>query len=742
MVRRILYCIVLAVLLGGCAAEDKMHQNSPGKVRFTFVLECEGFTKGLDEDFISNLNLFVFNSAGDIISSGFFTQGEEASADIWSGESCSVYVVANAGRQIMVQSVGELENMALDVSGERMILSGKLLPQIFEDGEVVVVPLTRAFSRIVLKTDFSALDSDISINVKKITLRNVPQKVKLFGKSAFTDASVFISGGSVENPSTIQLEQGVEFYQYENMQGTLLPGNTDQTRKVWPVESNWASVCSYVEVQAGYVSQSLAGDIIYRFYLGSDMVSNYDVQRNREYIITVLFKGNGGADETSWRVDNSGLEDMVPPEISFVESAVTMYDLEEKELRFSKLDTRGGEVSVESSDPSVLQVLEWNGEYVKVRALAPGEATVVASVKGIVASCSVDVEKLRLVPHSESVTLFNHFYEDIGYDIFPPHAQGLEVKLSSVSTSLVTGFGGVANRIIPQYGIGSGYPVQEKIILSIEERDDVRAEVDVEVFPMISMQQEVIVNANMGNSITHKPLGLLSSPRADVTFEWVPSDGETIYGTPPATVSCSREYITVNVPTDANGRYRLKASVVGDDGYGTSTAAQQEAVAYSDLLVYETIYLVGISKSMNRERIATEPDVWRYENEVVAKWLAHPKSLIYPEGEVDLNMSFIYKGEVYSDDYTEFNEQYEFEFIRGESYEYSMGDGYFVYNGSAPLSYYEYFYLQPVSSPYIEGSLPDNQPYIYICSRYFAGGFWQEGMPNWKRVFDYIYPER
>ncbi len=742
MVRRVIYLIVAAALFAGCTCREDIRADLPGKVKFSFVLDCDVFTKAVEGDVISDFNLYVFNMAGDVVSSGFFTGGGEAVLDIWCGETCSVYVVANAGRRIMVHSVQELEGMSLDVSGGGMILSGKLPPKVLEDGERVVIPLTRAFSRIMVKTDYAGLDSGVSIDIKRIALRNVPQRVQLFGSSAFGDAALFASGGSVENPSAGDLEQGVAFYQYENMQGTLQPGNTDQTKKVWPAESNWAKVCSYVEMEAEYASESLAGEIIYRFYLGSDMVANYDVQRNREYVITVSFKGNGGADETSWRVDNSGLEDMVPPEISFVESTVPMYDLEERELRFSRLDTRGGEVSIESSDPSVLQVLEWNGEYVKVKALAPGKATVVASVKGVSASCSVEVEKLRLEPRLQSVTLFNHFYEDIPYDIYPPHAAGLGVKVSSAVTSLVAGFGGVANRVIPQYGIGTGYPVQEKVRLSIVGRDDVSAEVALNVMPMISMQQEVIVNANMGNSVTRKPLGLETSPRADIGFEWVPSDGETIYGTPPESVSCSREFITVNVPTQANGRYRLKASVVGDDGYGTTVAAQQEAVAYSDLLLYETVYLVGISKSMNRERIAQDPDVWRYENEVVAKWLAHPESLIFPEGEVDLNMSFIYKGVEYSDNYTEFNEQYEFEFIKGERYEYSMGNGSFVYNGTAPRSYYEYFYLQPVSSPYIEGSLPDNQPYIYVCSRYFAGGFCQEGMPNWKSVFEYIYPER
>lgn len=736
---------MLAVPLLLCCSNDG---KIPGqdKVWFSFVMDCGGITKAIDDNLVQDVNLYIFNSRGDILSHTYCAGAAEVGADIWPGENCSVYAMANAGKSIFANSCTALQQLTLSPStiedGSKVLMTGRLDPQVMNGGEKLPIPLERGVAKIVLKTDFSGLNGDVSIDVEKISLRNTPLKLSPFSASAFSDPKAFSDGESISDPSEEQLQQGIPFYQYENMQGTLLPGNTDQTKKVWPLESNWAKVCSYVELEAKYTSDRQEGDIIYRFYLGSDMVSNYDVERNRQYVISVSFKGDGGADETSWRVDNSGLEDVVPPEISFGRSEVPMYDLEVAELPFSKLEVSGGELEVVSSDPSVLQVLEWNGEYVKVMALAPGDATVVASVKGVSASCNVKVEKLRLVPNSPSITLFNHFYEDIGYTIYPPHAAGLGVKLSSASTSLVTAFGGVPNRVIPQYDKNHSFPVEEKVKICIEGRDDVSAEVPVTVNPMLSLSKEVIVNANMGNTVAIRPLGLKTSPRAEVDYGWIPADGEIFYGTPPQTVSYEDGNIKVQVPTSANGRYRLRAAVVGDDGYGASGGAEEDAVAYCDLLVYETIYLVGVSKSMTRERISTSPDVWKYENEVVAKWLSHPQSLLFPEGEVGFCMNFIYKGVEYSDDYTEFYEEFEFEFRKGEIYEYSMGNGSFVYNGTAPQSYYQYFYLKPVSSPYIEGSLPDNKPFIYVCSRDFANGFSKDNVPDWKKVFEYIYPQK
>lgn len=739
MVKRVLY-LVLATILVNCSSDVLV--PSDGKVLFSFVVKCDGFTRAVDENLLEDLNLYVFNASGDVVAHSYIVGEGDAVADIWSGEYYSVYAVANAGMPLPVKTCMELEEMSVDVSDKsgNIIMTGNLPLQIIEDGDHITMPLTRAIAKVILKADYSGLDSGVSIDVKHVSLKNVPRRLMLFGKNTMSDSSLFADGQSVENVTGKQLREGVSFYQYENMQGTLLPGNTDQKMKAWPLDNNYSKVCSYVELEATYESETQVGDIIYRFYLGHDMVSNYDVQRNRQYTVVVSFKGNGGVDENSWRVDNGGLEDVLPPEISFGKREMPMYDLEVAELHFSKLQTGGGEVEVVSSDPSVLEVLEWNGEYVKVRALAPGDATVVASVKGVSTSCSVKVEKLRLEPKSSSITLFNHFCEDIVYDIYPSHAAGLGVVVSSPSTSLVANFGGVANRIIPQYDKNANLPVQEKIVLSVVGRKDVSAEILLNVKPMITMREDVHANANKGNRSAVSPLDIQTSPDAEVTFEWLPGDGLTFYGPPPSSVECTKENIVVSIPTDANGRYRLKASVVGDDGYGSIPQLHDDASAYCNLVVYETIYLVGISKTMNREKIGTSPDVWLYENEIVAKWLSHPNSLLFPEGEVDFFTNFIYRGVEYTESHTGSYDINEFVFEEGKSYSYTLGGDSFVYKGVPPQYYYNFFYLQAVSSSYIEGSIPDNKPFIYVYSRSFASGFSKDDFPEWKKVFEYIYP--
>lgn len=729
------------MLLLSCRVNEVEPQQ--GTLSLSFALQTPQATKTVDEYAIEDANIYVMNNQGHIYTHSFTRNRSSVSLDIPLGVSCTVYAVVNAGQSLPLATVKELEDLSVTFQqgSASMLMSGTYGPFETSDGAHIPIPLKRAHAKIVIKGDYSGLNENVSIDVKSVHLKNVPGSMYLFRENCIENVSGSVDGGGVYAPSVADISSGISFYQFENLQGTLLPGNTDQKLKVWPSNSPYAYRCSYVEMETLYRSPQKEGTVLYRFYLGRDMTTNYDVERNSQYTISVCFKGNGGVDENTWRVDATGLEDVLPPELSFESKSAIMYDLEVRDLLFSRMETRGGKLSVASSDGSVVQVLEYDENGVKVKALAPGKAQIVASVNGESVVCDVNVEKLRIVPSSASITLFNHFYEDIGYEVYPSHAAAMGVRILSGSTSLKVGYAGVANRVIPQYDANSAFPVQENVVLGIVGRDDVCAQVQIEVNPMISMLENVVVNANMGNRKSSVDLGIATSPRANVQMSWLPSDNVSIYGTPPVSVKCEGGELVVYVPTSANGRYRLKASVVGDDGYGIPSVPRDDAEAFCDVIIYETVYLVGISKTDGREKIKVAPDVWRYENEVVAKWLSHPASLNFPDGEVQMNVNFIYNGEEYSDNHTSFYEQFDFEFVKGETYEYSMDEGTFVYNGSAPKCYYQYFMLKPASSAYIEGSLPDKTPYLYICSRNFSGGFTEDDAPSWEKVFRYIYPE-
>ena len=172
------------------------------------------------------------------------------------------------------------------------------------------------------------------------------------------------------------LKEGIVLYQYENLQGTHHPQNLDQKLKVWPDGDIRRKTCSYIEIEALYSSSSKRGDIVYRFYLGKDMTSNYDVIRNTQHSLSVSFRGSGSVDETTWRVDNSSIEDLVTS-ISIVPESYT-FDKWGESVNFSAtvlpVTANDRRVTWESSNESVA-VVDANG---RVTSVSDGICTITA----------------------------------------------------------------------------------------------------------------------------------------------------------------------------------------------------------------------------------------------------------------------------------------------------------------------------------------------------------------------------
>lgn len=511
---------------------------------------------------------------------------------------------------------------------------------------------------------------------------------------------------------------------------------------MWPEGSINSKICSYIEVTANYKSSLKEGEVIYRFYLGEDMVGNFDIRRNTQHTITLKFNDNGSINEDTWRVDVSNLYDAVIPEISFAQTNVTLYDMEYANIPFSQFYPTDADATVTSTNEEVLKIIGYNSSGVQVQGRGAGEAKIIAKIgENAVTECNVKVEKLTLSLSKKTITVYNHFYHDIEYTISPPHAASLGVTVSAMGTNIATNYNSIPNRIIPQYNKNTTFPATETLKINITGREDVSANLTATVKPILTLRESMRILANKGNSTITEGLGIESSPRADIKLNWVAKDNISIYGDPGenAIISLPDNTIKFPIPNGANGLYRLKATVIGDDGYGSSEQEHTDAVKYCDISIYETIYLIGISKTLNRTKISRSPDIWEYENEIVAKWLAHPNSIIYPEGEVDLGLKYIYNGIEYSDSHTEQSEKFKFEFQDGELMEYTLDGENKEYKGTAPPYYLEYFFLESTSSSFINGDMLNGTPFIHIYSRQFMSGFSDDPSPDWDKIFEYVY---
>ena len=862
-----------AMVLGSCSRENSLSNveaqyGNKDTVKIDVNFKLSGIESKSEAEvndvLVEDVNVFVVDGAGSVIYKGYHTTAVDLEIVAYENMLYSVYAIANTGEELDGRNVEEIEGLVYsipDISyittpNGAVLMSGKTDPLILipktnsgyqEDGKQktddagnpsiktstsVTVYLTRCVAKVKLTADYSQLYDDVDITVTKVQLKNAPAYVNVFGESKITGKTGSLDGEAIFRPSETDLERGLVFYQFENMQGTLQPENTSQQEKQWDANNPYADICSYIEMKATYSSPRKYGDILYRFYLGNDMVTNYDVKRNSQINITVSFINDGAVDENSWRVDNSNIVDHVtnisfsPESLEFEglgetkgiyatvypitapnktlewktsdESVATvdnagyvtsigkgncivsatstdgsnitshcpisvnyqepparpenppvftrtpgeMYHGQTDIVLFEENVTDVESLSVYSSNPSVVKVVSTSGQGVELLAIAPGQATIYAGLDDtITTEYTITVVELKIIPDKSSITLYNHFYEEIGYTIYPLWAAGdFSVDIFTSSEYITSGYDGLKNRIIPQFREDRHFPADGKITLKLHGREDVDATLDVTVKQALTLTESMQVNANLGNSDIVKHLGLETHPRANVEFSWVAEDNY-LYGDPGAwnvIISAEEDKILFPIPNSANGVFRLKASVMGDDGYGENTG---EGEKYCDITIYETVYLVGISKTVDRNKVPGLKDTWDYENEIVAAWLSHPNSLIFPQGEIDLEIPYKFNGETYTDTHPGITETFRFSFEKGETLNMPLGTGSVIYNGTPPLYYISYFKLTPAGSQYVDGNKNSGQPYVYVYSRSFMSGFSDDAKPRWDKIFELVYPK-
>ena len=238
----------------------------------------------------------------------------------------------------------------------------------------IKIGLERTAAMITLVMEGSGLDQGIVITPRRISLHNVPntctigrdnsvttdfggtvprenavtaegevkdgstwtEGVNLIGTatrewSNFQDAARFNTtvGKHYADYSSENLsDQTVQpLFLYENIHGEGFGANeTNQIYKRPAAAAGTseqqindvAGSCSYVEIEADYTRYSgnnmtvaKKGPVTWRFFLGEDVTSNFDVHRNTNYKLTLTLTGTGiGEGNASWRVE-SDLEEPI-----------------------------------------------------------------------------------------------------------------------------------------------------------------------------------------------------------------------------------------------------------------------------------------------------------------------------------------------------------------------------------------------------------------------------------------------
>lgn len=455
----ICYFLICLLLFFACDNTDN-YKGDPNEIRYgvkqEVILPVDYSLSGtqtraaVNETMIEDVNIYIINEFGDLVTWGYYsTAATPLQATIYSNMNYVLYAIANAGRELPAKNRTELEEMVYTISSIEelvsdngaVLMAGKTSQQKLQDGQNITINLTRCISKVVLSADYSNLNSDVAIAVKSVAMKNVPKSVRLYGESKITAASDAIDGEVIDNPTAASLAAGLVFYAYENRQGTLLPGNIDQKQKVWPDGSLYSKTCSYIELEAEYSSPRKRGNILYRFYLGADMVSNFDMIRNTQHNLLINFNGDGAVEENTWRVDNTDIVDLVTC-ISLSPSEYTLTELGETVIisaTVQPVTAQNKTLSWSSSDTGVATV-DVTG---KVSAVGDGNCTITAASTdgtGITAVCDITVDTkvyvTGIVVTPETLSLFKGEQGTLTVTITPDDATNKDIVWSSSNTDV------------------------------------------------------------------------------------------------------------------------------------------------------------------------------------------------------------------------------------------------------------------------------------------------------------------
>lgn len=184
----------------------------------------------------------------------------------------------------------------------------------------------RLYAKVNLSIDHSAFDNggsnvDWMVNHKlKVRCANCMFKpfyytghsgtdVTFYNQKADSGSDIYNNANWVDYDLSMASDNGhitnYTLYVPENMQGTLLGGNVDPAAKTYGnVDAAHRDIITFIQLEAGIDASyaGLAGEGEFRFYLGSDNITNFDVEGGKEYNVSLSFNNNSIVNPY-WKVD-------------------------------------------------------------------------------------------------------------------------------------------------------------------------------------------------------------------------------------------------------------------------------------------------------------------------------------------------------------------------------------------------------------------------------------------------------
>ena len=408
--------VLCGMLATGCVQEDPQDGRRVTGVQSEAVtVRCE-VTAGTptrssidaDEDALEDINLYAYCDGK--LEAMLYTQSpEDIRIKLYKGRTYNMYALANMGEVEAPVSEEDMKDHRYSVGSLREI-EGAFPMAWMKEGFTIEgsspslgISLERLLARISFSIERSELDD---FQVTAIKLRQGALGVYPFREESRAESASDVADGdwaSASDLSTLNAGGEIAFYALENRQGVLMPGNSDPCSKTPDGIPDNSELCTYLEMTSSYSGQyqgvTVSSDnVTYRFYLGEDNCTDFNVIRNKDVKINLKVTEDRIFDE-SWRVSYG--EDL--PNIAYgltnSKSSVSLNVGGSTTLSATYYRTVDGVKDTEtdvtsyaawtSSNPSVATV---SGG--KITGVAAGTATITATYNGYKATTTVTVNNV------------------------------------------------------------------------------------------------------------------------------------------------------------------------------------------------------------------------------------------------------------------------------------------------------------------------------------------------------------
>lgn len=293
-----LLLILWAAVLCGCSKLARTEDPATAaEIPVCFQIECPKMdepTKAptdAQEKTVKDLNLYLFckNAAGK--DEHIYSAGSANITRKLTVGDYDLFVIANAGGDLGNMTRAQVEQSARTVGGEAALETGSALPLSAKTSFSVKAAMTVP---VVLRRIVACIELNLSvapqqrerIAPRSVQILSAPRLAAYFADNApseddaVTDyASRSITGHSYNGT----------FYVPENLQGTVA-GITDPTQKA-PDKAPEQATCIHIEA----VNQT-GRKLDYFIYPGENDTDNFDIRRNRRYIVHATVMGENTID--------------------------------------------------------------------------------------------------------------------------------------------------------------------------------------------------------------------------------------------------------------------------------------------------------------------------------------------------------------------------------------------------------------------------------------------------------------